>query len=85
MTASPVTKAAIEAVLAEFKDPETGRGVVEMGQIHNLQFDEATKSLSLTLALRLIRRRCGTRRKQSSLNFFAPISRHQCARRFGGA
>jgi ATP-binding protein involved in chromosome partitioning len=51
MTASPVTKSAIEAVLAQFKDPETGRSVVEMGQVHDLQLDEATKSLSLTLAL----------------------------------
>ena len=80
MTASPVTKAAIEAVLAEFKDPETGRGVVEMDQIHDLRFDEATKSLSLTLALATHSAPLWNE-TQAELAAIAPapISRHQRA------
>ena len=50
MTASPVTKAAIEAVLAEFKDPETGRSVVEMEQVRDRAVGRRDQ-LSLTLAL----------------------------------
>jgi ATP-binding protein involved in chromosome partitioning len=41
--------AAVEAVLKEFKDPETGRSVVELGQVSDLRLDDGR--LSLTLAL----------------------------------
>jgi ATP-binding protein involved in chromosome partitioning len=49
MADGQVTEGAVQAVLAEFKDPETGRSVVEMGQIHDVRV--AGDSLSLTLAL----------------------------------
>ena len=49
MADGQVTEAAVQGVLAEFKDPETGRSVVEMGQIHDVRL--AGDSLSLTLAL----------------------------------
>jgi ATP-binding protein involved in chromosome partitioning len=41
--------AAIEAALADFKDPETGRGVVEMEQVSDIRV--AGNDVSLTLAL----------------------------------
>ncbi len=44
-----MNESAIQAVLAEFKDPETGRDVVEMGQIGDVRL--AGDQLSLTLAL----------------------------------
>jgi len=49
MADSALTEAAVGAALAEFKDPETGRGVVEMGQVHDIRLGDG--SLSLTLAL----------------------------------
>lgn len=44
-----VTPAAVEAALADFKDPETGRGVVKMGQVSDIHVD--ADQLCLTLAL----------------------------------
>lgn len=41
--------AAVNRVLSEFKDPESGRGVVEMDQVRDVILDG--ESLSLTLAL----------------------------------
>ena len=49
MADGQVTERAVQAVLAEFKDPETGRSVVEMEQVHDVRL--AGDSLSLTLAL----------------------------------
>lgn len=46
---SEVTTAAVEKVLAEFKDPETGRSVTQTQQIRDVQL--AGEKLSLTLAL----------------------------------
>jgi len=39
MSDNVVDKAAVEAVLADFKDPESGRGIVEMGQVRDVQAD----------------------------------------------
>jgi ATP-binding protein involved in chromosome partitioning len=49
MTSQP-TEAAVRAVLAEFQDPETGRGVVQLEQIHALHLaeDRLTVTLGLT-------------------------------------
>lgn len=44
-----ITPAAVEAALAEFKDPETGRGLVKMGQVSQIEI--AGNKLSLTLSL----------------------------------
>ena len=44
-----VTMSEVETVLGHFKDPETGRGLVEMEQITNLSLQE--NHLSLTLGL----------------------------------
>ncbi len=44
-----IDEAAVRSVLAEFKDPETGRSVVQMEQVRDLQL--ADNRLSLTLAL----------------------------------
>ena len=41
--------AAIEAVLAEFKDPETGRSIVQMGQASDIQVSGSDVSLKLGL------------------------------------
>ncbi|WP_254509798.1 Mrp/NBP35 family ATP-binding protein [Anatilimnocola floriformis] len=44
-----VSLAAVEKVLAEFKDPETGRSVTQTQQVHDINL--AGEKLSLTLAL----------------------------------
>ena len=49
MTDDAIDIGSVEAALADFSDPETGRGVVEMGQVHDVHIDGDT--LSLTLAL----------------------------------
>jgi ATP-binding protein involved in chromosome partitioning len=49
MAVGQLSEAAVQAVLADFKDPETGRGVVEMGQVRDIRLGDG--SLSLTLAL----------------------------------
>ncbi len=49
MSAAGVTMADVESVLAEFQDPETGRSVVQMEQVHDVRIEGG--KLSLTLAL----------------------------------
>lgn len=44
-----MNESALQAVLGEFKDPETGRSVVEMGQVRDVRLEG--DRLSLTLAL----------------------------------
>ncbi len=44
-----VTLADVQRVLAEFKDPETGRNVVETGQVRDLQLSGDRLSLALAL------------------------------------
>ena len=51
MPSNELNPAAVQVVLAEFKDPETGRSVVDLDQVSNVRLDPAAKSLSLTLAL----------------------------------
>jgi ATP-binding protein involved in chromosome partitioning len=50
MAESSLSPAAIEAVLADFPDPETGRSVVQMGQVRGVRIDgnDLTVSLGLT-------------------------------------
>jgi len=50
MSAEPLTREAVEKVVGEFKDPETGRRIGPLGQIHNLELDgtKATILLGLT-------------------------------------
>ena len=43
------TEAAVRAALAEFKDPETGRSITQLEQVHGLQLDG--QRLSVTLGL----------------------------------
>ena len=42
-------KSDIEAVLAEFKDPETGRGVTQLEQVKSIEVDGETVSINLAL------------------------------------
>lgn len=49
MSSDKVAQADVEKVLAEFQDPETGRSVVEMEQVHDVKLDG--DKLSLTLGL----------------------------------
>lgn len=49
MSASEINEAAVLAALAEFKDPETGRSVTQMEQVHDVRL--ADGRLSLTLGL----------------------------------
>lgn len=49
MVAGSVDRAAVEAVLADFKDPETGRSILQMQQVRDLQI--SGDQLSLTLEL----------------------------------
>jgi len=49
MAARELNESTILAALSEFKDPETGRGVVEMGQVRDVRLEGG--HLSLTLAL----------------------------------
>ncbi len=49
MATSPPTEADVRAALADFKDPETGRDVVDMRQVSDIRLDGG--GLSLTLAL----------------------------------
>ena len=43
------TEAAVRAALAEFKDPETGRSITQLEQVHALRLDG--QRLSVTLGL----------------------------------
>ena len=45
-----VTPAAVESALADFKDPETGRSAVKMGQVSHVQASPGKISLTLALA-----------------------------------
>ncbi|MHB8901272.1 MAG: Mrp/NBP35 family ATP-binding protein [Thermoguttaceae bacterium] len=49
MADGPLTKQAVEQILNEFTDPETGRGIVTLGQVQDLELD--VDRLALTLAL----------------------------------
>jgi len=49
MTQGEINEATVQAVLEEFKDPETGRDVVRMQQVRDVRLDG--NRLSLTLAL----------------------------------
>lgn len=49
MTQSTVTEAAVRAALAQFKDPETGRSIVQLEQVHGLRLDGS--NLLVTLGL----------------------------------
>ncbi len=49
MSTAGVTMTDVEKVLAEFQDPETGRGVLQMEQVHDVRLEGG--NLSLTLAL----------------------------------
>jgi ATP-binding protein involved in chromosome partitioning len=46
---TPIEKSAIEAVLDDFRDPETGRGIMKMGQVHDLRLGGG--KLEFTLGL----------------------------------
>ena len=37
MSERPLTVAAVEAALADFKDPETGRAALQLGQLRDIQ------------------------------------------------
>jgi ATP-binding protein involved in chromosome partitioning len=49
MTQSQVDRAAVDAVLADFQDPETGRSVVETGQVRDVKIEGDQLSLTLEL------------------------------------
>ncbi len=49
MPDSPPNESAVRAALAEFKDPETGRGIVQLEQVHALRLDG--RRLHVTLGL----------------------------------
>ena len=49
MPASPVDRAAVEAALAQLIDPETGRNLVQMNQVHDLDVDASLVTVTLGL------------------------------------
>jgi ATP-binding protein involved in chromosome partitioning len=49
MPSDQPTAAAVRAALAEFKDPETGRGITQLEQVHGLRLEN--EHLSVTLGL----------------------------------
>lgn len=49
MSKSELQRADIEAVLAEFKDPETGRSITQLEQVKAIQVEGANVSLNLAL------------------------------------
>lgn len=49
MAEQPITQADVERALADVKDPETGRGIIQTQQVSDVRV--ADRSLSLTLAL----------------------------------
>jgi ATP-binding protein involved in chromosome partitioning len=49
MSDAPLTEQSIRQALDKFKDPETGRGVVGLGQVHSLALDHDKVSLTLGL------------------------------------
>lgn len=50
MSAPEINAAAVLAALAEFKDPETGRGVVQQEQVRDVEIKDNRLSLTLALA-----------------------------------
>ena len=50
MAQSPLDRTAVEAAVADFKDPETGRGIVEAGQLGAIQADGDRVELTLALS-----------------------------------
>ena len=49
MSNQPITEAAVREAISSFKDPESGRSVVQLGQIHQLELQG--EELSVTLGL----------------------------------
>jgi ATP-binding protein involved in chromosome partitioning len=49
MSAGPVDRTAVEAALRELIDPETGRNVVQMEQVHDLDVEPSRVSVTLGL------------------------------------
>jgi ATP-binding protein involved in chromosome partitioning len=49
MTQTPITEALVQDFLAQFPDPETGRSITQLQQIHHLKLDG--NKLSITLGL----------------------------------
>ena len=49
MTNQPLSEAAVRETLSQFTDPETGRSVVQLGQIHQLEL--SGRDLAVTLGL----------------------------------
>jgi ATP-binding protein involved in chromosome partitioning len=49
MSNQPISEQSVREALAAFKDPETGRSVVQLGQIHQLEL--SGENLSVTLGL----------------------------------
>jgi len=49
MSAGRVDEAAVRKVVEEFKDPETGRGIGRLGQVHGFQLDEGRVQITLGL------------------------------------
>ena len=49
MSSDQPTEAAVRAALAEFKDPETGRSITQLEQVHALRLDGGRLSLTLGL------------------------------------
>jgi hypothetical protein len=45
-----IDEAAVRGVLADFKDPETGRSVTQMDQVRDLRVTEDRVSLTLALS-----------------------------------
>ena len=66
MTSAALSDSAVRAVLAEFKDPETGRGVVEMDQVREVRLTEGDLSLRAR-GWRPTRLRCGEGKRRTNL------------------
>jgi ATP-binding protein involved in chromosome partitioning len=49
MSEQQPTEAAVRAALAEFKDPETGRSITQLEQVHALRLDDGRLSVTLGL------------------------------------
>ncbi|HWA97757.1 MAG TPA: Mrp/NBP35 family ATP-binding protein [Pirellulales bacterium] len=50
MAGSPATAADVLAALKDFQDPETGRGVVDQGQVHDVRIEGDRLGLALDLS-----------------------------------
>ena len=49
MSQPALTKEAVQKALEEFQDPETGRSVVALGQVHDLEVSDSKLVLNLGL------------------------------------